>query len=212
MEGWGKMPFEQECRVDGRIRTGRRSAGESVIHRRARVTLTATLAALVAMLVLAAGASAFTAAGSVEQVYATGLAPNAQASLLKGSTVVDTENADSEGGLLFRNVKPGSNYQVQLAPGGEESGKLQVHKYTPNKAAPWDPETYNQEITDSGYQYLTTRDGVKLSIDVPPPSEPAGDPGLGGAIHLPTFPATVSHAPPYPTLIEYSGYGYANPA
>ncbi len=61
-------------------------------------------------------------------MYATGLAPNAQASLLKGSSVVDTENADSEGGLLFRNVKPGSGYRVQLASSGEESGKLQVHK------------------------------------------------------------------------------------
>src|SRR6202043_2635036 len=30
--------------------------------------------------------------------------------------------------------------------------------------------------------------------------------------HFPTFPAATGYAPPYPTLIEYSGYGYANPA
>jgi uncharacterized protein len=170
------------------------------------------LVALVALLAVTASASAFTAEGSIEQVYATGLAPNAQASLLKGRAVVDTESADSEGGLLFRDVKPGSGYRVQVVSNGEESGKLQVHKYSTSNAAPWDPETYNQEITDSGYQYLTTRDGIKLSVDVHPPTEPAGEPGLGGAIHLPTFPASVSHLPPYPTLIEYSGYGYANPA
>ena len=181
-------------------------------HPRGRFAVVSVLVACVVSLVAVASASAFNAQGSIDQVYATGLAPNAQASLLKGSTVLGTQNADAEGGLLFRNVKPGTGYRVQLASNGEESGKLQVHKYSTKNAAPWDPETYGQEITDSGYQYLTTRDGIKLSIDVHPPTEPAGEPGLGGAIHLPTFPASVSHTPPYPTLIEYSGYGYANPA
>jgi uncharacterized protein len=190
---------------------GRRFAAGSAIRRSVDVGVVSALVAF-AVCVAAASASAFTAQGSVNQVYATGLEPNAQASLLKGRRVVDTENADSEGGLLFRNIKPGNGYRVQLASNGEESGKLQVHGYNTRKAAPWDPETYNQEITDSGYQYLTTRDGIKLAIDVHPPTEPAGEPGLGGAIHLPAFPASVSHAPPYPTLIEYSGYGYANPA
>src|SRR5207245_8712637 len=60
-------------------------------------------------LVAAASASAFTAQGSAKQVYVTGLAPNAQVSLLssKGATVY-TQNADSLGGLLFRNVAPGT--------------------------------------------------------------------------------------------------------
>jgi predicted acyl esterase len=49
---------------------------------------------------------------------------------------------------------------------------------------------FAQRIPKSGYGYLTTRDGTKLAIDV----------------HLPAGPG------PYPTLVEYSGYGYANPA
>ena len=181
--------------------------------RRARTGVLSALAALALCLFAAASASAFTAQGSVEQVYATGLAPNAEVSLLKGSSTVATQHADSEGGVLFRTVKPGKKYRVLDVPTGETSEPLTVHK---NTSAPWDPSVYEQEIPDNGYTYLTTRDGTKLAIDVHPPSSPAGEPGIPGTIHLPTLPIpgvpTPSYTPPYPTLIEYSGYGYANPA
>ena len=59
------------------------------------------------------------------------------------------------------------------------------------RSAPPRTRLYRQRIPTSGYGYLTTRDGTKLAINVHLP-EPA--PG------------------PYPTLVEYSGYGYANPA
>ncbi len=190
---------------------GRRLVAGTVQGHHVRIGFVTALAALCACLVMVASASAFTAEGSIEQVYATGLAPDAQASLLKGRNVIYTGSADSEGGLLFREVKPGGGYRVQLASNGEESGKLTVYKYDTKNAAPWDPEVYNQEISDDGYQYLTTRDGTKLAIDVHPPGEPAGEPGTG-LLKLPEFPISVSHVPPYPTLIEYSGYGYANPA
>ncbi len=190
---------------------GCRLVGWSVPHC-ARIVATATFVAIAAILPMAASASAFTATGTIEQVFATGLAPNAQASLLKGDKVIHTQSADSEGGLLFREVKPGTGYRVKLASNEEESGNLTVYKYDTKYAAPWDPEIYNQEIKDNGYQYLTTRDGTKLAIDVHPPTEPAGEPGTGGELKLPEFPTSASHVPPYPTLIEYSGYGYANPA
>jgi predicted acyl esterase len=192
-----------------------RSAAASAPQRRAQIGVIATLAVFAVWLLTAASASAFSAQGSEEQVYATGLAPNARV-LLKGHGQTITENADSLGGALFRDVKPGKGYRViTLVPTGKKgrlhrvrSGKITV--YT-TAAAPWDPSVYNQEITDNGYQYLTTRDGIKLSIDVHPPTEPAGEPGTG-LLKLPEFPVSASHAPPYPTLIEYSGYGYANPA
>jgi uncharacterized protein len=60
----------------------------------------------------------------------------------------------------------------------------------PDRSAPPSTRIYDQRIPTSGYGYLTTRDGTKLAIDVRLP----GGPG------------------PYPTLIEYSGYGYADPA
>jgi uncharacterized protein len=171
-------------------------------------------AVLSAWLATAACASAFTAQGSAEQVYVTGVSAEAQMSLLssKGVTVY-TQNADSLGGLLFRKVKPGSGYRVRLSSTGEVSAPITVHS---SAAAPWDPSIYNQSIPDNGYTYLTTRDGTQLSISVHPPSSPAGQPGVPSSIHLPSFPLpgvpTPSYTPPYPTIIEYSGYGYANPA
>jgi uncharacterized protein len=169
------------------------------------------------VLLTASSASAatptFSANGSAEQVYVTGLAANAKMTLLKPSgRKLYTQRADSLGGLLFRNVPPGNGYRVRLDPKGPESGPITVHS---DAAAPWDPSIYNQPISDDGYQYLTTRDGIKLAIDVHPPTAPAGEPGLpvplpsiGG---LPRLPGA-TYAPPYPTLIEYSGYGYADPA
>jgi uncharacterized protein len=180
-------------------------------RRRTRVLVISTLVALAACLLTAAGASAFTARGSGQQVDVTGLAGNAEASLKNsGGTTVATQNADAQGGLLFRNVTPGTGYKV--VSGSEESGAITVHS---TAAAPWDPSVYNQTIPDEGYTYLTTRDGTQLAIDVHPPTHPAGQPGTGG-FEFGEFPSEglplPSYTPPYPTLIEYSGYGYANPA
>src|ERR1041384_6596710 len=149
----------------------------------------------------------FDAVGSVEQVYVTGLTPGAQMSLItpQGTTLY-TQNANSLGGLLFRNVPPGDGYVARLDSDGSPSAPLTVHNY---QAAPGDPRAYQQPITDNGYTYLTTRDGTKLAIDVHPPTSPAGEPGLPAGRPLPNRPDSL---PPSPTLIEYSGYGYANPA
>jgi predicted acyl esterase len=180
----------------------------SALGRRARIGVISTLLVFAVWLLAAASASAFTAQGSATQVYATGLAPNAQASLLSSSgATVYTQNADSLGGLLFRNVKPASGYKVRVTSTSEESGAITVHT---TASAPWDPTVYNQEIPEEGYTYLTTRDGTKLAIDVHLPTHPAGEPGTEG-IKFPEFPAATGYAPPYPTVIEYSGYGYANP-
>jgi predicted acyl esterase len=186
----------------------------SALRRRARIGVISTLVAFAVWLLAAASASAFTAQGSAKQVYVTGLAPNAQMSLLSSSgATVYTQNADSLGGLLFRNVTPGNGYRVRLGSTGETSGPITVHS---EAAAPWDPSVYNQSIPDNGYTYLTTRDGTQLAITVHPPTSPAGEPGVPSSFHFPSFPQpgvpTPSYTPPYPTLIEYSGYGYANPA
>ncbi len=180
--------------------------------RRRRAVLVRTLVAFAAVGAVgaasaSASASTFSAQGSAEQVYVTGLAPNARMSLLtaKGRTLY-TQRADSLGGLLFRNVPPGGGYRVRLVPHGASSAPITVHS---DAAAPWDPSIYNQKIADNGYTYLTTRDGTKLAIDVHLPTSPAGEPGLPPGLHLPNGP---DFLPPYPTLIEYSGYGYANPA
>ena len=145
------------------------------------------------------------AVGSVEQVYVTDLTPGAEASLIgpDGKSLI-TQTVNELGGILFREVPPGEGYRVESE--GVQSDPVVVHNDDP---APWDPSIYNQTIEPSGYQYLTTRDGTKLALSV----------------HLPTSPATLPvpktgappeghgapFTPPYPTLIEYSGYAYAKP-
>jgi hypothetical protein len=103
-------------------------------------------------------------------------------------------------------VAPGAGYRVRLGQQGPESDPLTVHS---DAAAPWDPGIYHQTIPESGYSYLTTRDGTQLSLTVHPPTSPAGEPGLPTGFPVPNGP---DYLPPYPTLIEYSGYGYADPA
>jgi len=214
--------------------------------------------ALLLLLLLAlAGAPAaraapplFEAHGSVEQVYATGLAPGARVVLYDGQgQEVAAKSADRLGGVLFRNVAPGGGYRVGLAAGGPKSESLRV---LTTRSAPPSTAFYGQSIPASGYGYLTTRDGTKLAIDVHPPqdvtealpSAPGGEipalptdqvSGLLG-LELPTLPlgststssgsatasateatsSAIGEAPalpsvPTPTLIEYSGYGYADP-
>jgi len=161
--------------------------------------------ALLAVLLIPATAAAdpaIDAHGSVEQVYATGLAPGAQVSLYDGGGAeVASRTVNELGGVLFRSVAPGSGYTVGLTAGGPRSDPLQV---LTTQSAPPSTSIYGQSIPSSGYGYLTTRDGTKLAIDVHPPQDVTH---VLPGVELPPIPAG-----PTPTLIEYSGYGYADPA
>ncbi|MEA2498047.1 MAG: uncharacterized protein QOH26_452, partial [Actinomycetota bacterium] len=152
-----------------------------------------------------AATSSIDAVGSVEQVYVTALTPGAQASLIdpQGLTL-KTQTVNSLGGVLFRDVAPSDGYRVESE--GVTSGPVTVHN---DDAAPWDTSIYDQSIPVNDYSYLTTRDGTKLAVTVHPPTSPAGQPGVPPGTELPEGP---DYLPPYPTLIEYSGYGYADPA
>jgi hypothetical protein len=177
----------------------------SALTRRLRIVAVAALATTAAWLVTAAAASAFSAHGSVEQVYVTGLAPGAQMSLLRSTgETVSTQTADSLGGLLFRHVAPGRRYRVRLSSSGEEAGRITVHSQRP---APWNRKIYKQVIPNSGYTYLTTRDGTQLAVDVHLPGAPEGLARSRSSRRSRSRAATQQ----YPTLIEYAGYGYANP-
>jgi uncharacterized protein len=163
------------------------------------------LAAAALALVFASGATAasFNARGSVEQVYATGLPAGARTALLNSNgQVVATRNANGLGGLLFRNVKPGFGYRVRRAATGETSGPLRV---LTTQSAPPSTTIYDRTIPPDGYGYLTTRDGTKLAYSVHPPSDSSN------AIGIDPPPNPGGDNAPLPTLIEYSGYGYARP-
>jgi len=170
--------------------------------------VTAMLAGLVGAGAASAGSapegSALVARGSVNQVQVTGLPARTQVELIdRTGRRVAEQAANTLGGALFREVAPGSGYRVRVAH-GPSSGPLTVHDAKP---AQWNADIYKQAIPDSGYGYMTTRDGTKLAYKVWPPTTPAGrgTPPFTLPNGLPDY------APPYPTLIEYSGYGYANP-
>jgi predicted acyl esterase len=154
----------------------------------------------------AEAASAFEANGSVEQVYGTGIAPGAEVTLRDGAgNAVESKSADELGGVLFREVTPGNGYRLEV--GGQESEPLTV---LTQSSAPPSTSIYEQKIEPHGYQYLTTRDGTKLAIDVHPPQDVSKL--LTGQIPSPGLELPYVPTGPTPTLIEYSGYGYANPA
>jgi predicted acyl esterase len=126
--------------------------------------------------------------GSAEQVDVTGARPGARLVLLRHGHRVGSKRVDSLGGALFRNVTPGSGYRVsQPAPNAVRSKPVTVLSL---RSSPPSTKVYQQTLPTSGYGYLRTRDGTELAIDVRLPG------GSG----------------PYPTLIEYAGYGYADPA
>ena len=141
----------------------------------------------------------FRAHGSAKQVYATGLPPQARVTLIRRGRAVDKARATSLGGVLFRKVKPGRGYRVRRGADGPRSHRLRVLTERP---APPTKKVYDQEIPSDGYGYMKMRDGTKLAINVHPPQ----DAGTALGIELPPIPPG-----PSPTLIEYSGYGYANP-
>lgn len=147
----------------------------------------AIVAALALLLVPAAARAELAASGSVEQVQVTGAEPGARVVLLdRDDRVVAGRRARGLGGLVFREVAPGRGYRVRSR--GRVTRRVTVLS---TRSAPPSTRIYDQELPAGGYGYLATRDGTKLAINV----------------HLPG-PAWEG---PYPTLVEYAGYGYANP-
>ena len=133
----------------------------------------------------------FIAHGSAEQVYVTGVRAGSLLKLVNSrGRVVASRHADSLGGLVFRNVTPGRGYRV-LQGSGRSASQSKPLTVLSDRSAPPSTKIYNQKIAAHGYGYLTTRDGTKLAIYVHLPSASKG---------------------PYPTLVEYAGYGYADPA
>ncbi|MCW2755764.1 MAG: peptidase [Marmoricola sp.] len=155
----------------------------------------------------AVAAGTIVAHGGARQVWLTGLPAHARMDLLDGTGHrVASKRADSLGAVLFRNVRPGSGYRVRRDGTGQPSASFKVHS---TASAPWDPAIYHQKITSNGYGYLTTRDGTKLAYTVHPPTSPADLGGVPAGIEFPNL--NLDFTAPYPTLIEYSGYGTATP-
>src|SRR4051812_4789272 len=119
------------------------------MSKRAPVLAAAVAAVLAITTGTAVAAPSFSAHGSVEQVYVTGLEPGQDTLLIDGAgKTVAQRQAGALGGLLFRDVKPGSGYRVRAVKGGEQSDELTVLAQTP---APPSTDVYSQTLPESGY-------------------------------------------------------------
>ena len=102
-------------------------------------------------------------------------------------------------------MKPATGYRVRVLPRGPLSAPDHGARRALSAVEP--ARSTSRQLPTSGYGYLTTRDGTKLAYTVHPPTRPAG---LGTPDVV--LPQTgLPFSPPYPTLIEYSGYGTADP-
>ncbi|MDX6665855.1 MAG: uncharacterized protein QOG68_2061, partial [Solirubrobacteraceae bacterium] len=150
-----------------------------------RPTAALPLTLLAFVLAAAPADAALRVHGSVRQVQVTGVKAGTNVRLLdRKGKVLQTRKAGALGGIVYRGVKPGAGYRVRQ--GATTSARFAV---LPDRSAPPSTKVYDQTIPTKGYGYLTTRDGTSLAINVQVPS------GDG----------------PFPTLVEYSGYGYARP-
>ena len=148
-----------------------------------RAPLVLLLATLCCLLLSASASAAPTVRASVEQVQVLGATSGAQVTLsdAKGRRV-ERRKINRLGATLFRNVRPGTGYRIRGA--GVKATPMRVLSA---RSTPPSIESSTQKIPERGYGYLRTRDGTDLAINVRLPE------GKG----------------PFPTLIEYSGYGYA---
>ena len=138
-----------------------------------------------------AGAASFSVRGSLEQLFVTGAEPGQTLALYNTLGDFQTEaEADYQGSLVFRNVKPYDGYTVastsaplEISPPVEVKA---IEGSTPPQAF------YESQTLEPGFGYITMRDGTKLSVYVQLPGPPEDG--------------------PYPTLVNYSGYSPSQPS
>jgi len=131
--------------------------------------------------------ASFTTTGTVQQVYVTHAKPGVELDLVNAQGAsVKSGTADPQGSLVFREIAPGKGYRVRSA--SEESAELEVYSET-SLVAP--DGFYAKQKLGPGSQYLTMRDGTKLSAYV-------------------TLPGPADKGP-YPTVVNYSGYDPSKP-
>lgn len=138
-----------------------------------------------------AAAAPFQVRGSVEQVHVWKAEPETTLELRDAEgRVTATGTTDALGSYIFRQVPPGEGYAVvetDLDPPVEVSP---VDVMSVEGSQP-DQSFYDDQTLVAGVNYITTRDGTKLSVYV-------------------TMPGPEEDGP-YPTVVNYSGYDPSKP-
>ncbi|MCA9715284.1 MAG: CocE/NonD family hydrolase [Myxococcales bacterium] len=126
---------------------------------------------------------------SVEQLHVWNATPGIELEVHDDSgSVVAAGTVDQYGGLVFRELAPGSGYSVQTVDGSDRAWPLEV---MPIVGSTPPQSFYDAQEIGPGFSYITTRDGTTLSVYV-------------------TLPGPIEDGP-YPTLVNYSGYSPSKP-
>lgn len=131
----------------------------------------------------------FTVRESVEQLHVTHAPPATELAVFDGAgAMVATGTTDELGSLMFRKLAPGAGYRIKTTTATPplETGPFEVMSEASSLP---DQRFYSGQTLTKGSNYITTRDGTTLSVYI-------------------TFPAG---EPPYPTVIDYSGYEPSKP-
>lgn len=142
-------------------------------------------------------ASGVVVRGSVHQLAVLHAPVGEPITLLRKGTTIQTAIVDDLGSFNFHNLKARSGYTVEIGTGATKTVSEPVTVLDARDTPP--QSLYSGQQLDvsnlggnSGYSYLTTRDGTTLSVTVVLPG-PA-DKG------------------PYPAVMEYSGYDPSSPS
>ncbi len=130
----------------------------------------------------------FSVHGTLEQIYIWNADPDVPLEIVGIDGEIVGGIADENGSLILRELEPGE-YVVRLADEPEERTEGVVVSAVEGSVP--DESFYASQELVPGFQYITMRDGTKLSVFV-------------------SLPGPVEDGP-YPTLVNYSGYSPSQP-
>ncbi|MFT6051590.1 MAG: putative acyl esterase [Halioglobus sp.] len=128
---------------------------------------------------------------SVGQLHVTGAQPELALAVYdsSGSQII-TGSTDALGGLVFRNLSAGTDYSVRAEIGDPIEAAQNLTVWSADESLP-QTSFYSDQVLQPGFNYITTRDGTRLSAYV-------------------SLPGPVEDGP-YPTIVNYSGYEPSKP-
>jgi predicted acyl esterase len=144
-----------------------------------------------------AGASAavapFRGHGSIDEAYVLGAPPRARLTIVDGAgRRVGSGVVDGLGGLIVRNLRPGPGFRFEEGTGAEMRATAPFTVLSTTDSTP-PASFYGSQHLHPGLNYVKMRDGILIAATV----------------RLP--PGKTLAEGPFPTVIEYSGYGTAAP-
>jgi len=131
--------------------------------------------------------------GSIDEAYVLGAPPRTRLTLLNGAGErVGSGVVDTLGSLIVRNLTPGPGFRFEEGRGATTRATDPFSVLSTTSPTP-PPSFYSSQHLHAGLNYVRMRDGVLIAATVRlPPGKSLSD-------------------GPFPTVIEYSGYGTAAP-